>query len=239
MISSYDFSPKQIIYEDNHLLVVNKLPKQLVQGDKTNDLSLLELLKDYIKNTANKKGDVFLGLPHRLDRPCSGVVVYTKTSKSLERMNKIFREGTSEKIYWAITESQPPKIEDTLTNYLRKNEKQNKSYVVDSSIKDAKEAILKYKTICSSDRYTLLEIELITGRHHQIRCQLSNIGCSIKGDLKYGAKRSNKDGSINLHALSITFEHPVKKEKMQFIAQPPKDNLWDFFVKTTNMAFNK
>jgi len=236
MIYSYDFSPKQIIYEDNHLLIVNKLPKQLVQGDKTNDISLLELLKDYIKNTANKKGDVFLGLPHRLDRPCSGIVVYTKTSKSLERMNKIFREGAAEKIYWAITESKPPKENDTLIDYLKKNTKQNKSYIVDKKTKDAKEVKLKYKTICYSENYTLLEIELITGRHHQIRCQLSNIGCPIKGDLKYGAKRSNKDGSINLHALSITFEHPVKKEKMKFVANPPKDNLWDFFVKN-NWAF--
>ncbi len=231
---------QQIIYEDNHLLVINKQPKQLVQGDKTGDSPLLEELKKYIGITQNKPGNVFLGLTHRLDRPCSGVVVYAKTSKALERMNAIFRKGKATKKYLAVTESIPAEKASTLRHFLKKNEKQNKSYIVDEGTKEAKEAILNYLFLAKSDRYSLLEIELITGRHHQIRVQLSSIGCPIKGDLKYGAARSNKDGSIHLHAASIAFEHPVKRNIMKFSAFPPAgDALWTFFIKEHPLCVDK
>jgi 23S rRNA pseudouridine1911/1915/1917 synthase len=231
---------EQIIYEDNHLLVINKKPKQLVQGDKTGDSPLLEELREYIRISGKKPGNVFLGLTHRLDRPCSGVVVYAKTSKALERMNAIFREGKVSKTYWAVTESVPVDASATLMHFLKKNEKQNKSYVVDEETKEAKEAILKYLLLGNSDRYSLLGIELITGRHHQIRAQLSAAGCPIKGDLKYGASRSNKDGSIHLHAVSIAFEHPVKRNLMIFSAFPPAgDALWTFFMKEHPLCIDK
>ena len=230
----------QVIYEDNHLLVINKLPGQLVQGDKTGDSPLLEELREYIRVTASKPGNVFIGLTHRLDRPCSGVVVYAKTSKALERMNAIFREGELEKLYRTVTESAPKQKNGTLRHFLKKNEKQNKSYVFEEGERDAKEAILTYRHLSDTDRYSLLEVELITGRHHQIRAQLSAIGCVVKGDLKYGAARSNKDGSIHLHAHSISFIHPVKKERFRFTASPPsEDPLWKLFSQRHSLCADK
>lgn len=229
----------QVIFEDNHLLIVNKFPKQIVQGDKTGDISLLEHLREYIRVSANKPGKAFIGLTHRLDRPCSGVVVYVKTSKALERMNRIFREGKVSKKYLAVTENEPPVLSETLRHFLKKNEKQNKSYISDENSNESKEAILKYRLVQKSDRYSLLEIDLVTGRHHQIRAQLSHMGCPIRGDLKYGAARSNRDGSIHLHALSIAFIHPVRNELMKFTAMPPEeDSLWSFFFKNFTLCGN-
>lgn len=221
----------QILYEDNHLFIVNKRISDIVQGDKTGDESLDKKIKAFIKERDNKQGNVYLGLPHRLDRPVSGVVVYTKTSKALSRMNEIFREGRSEKIYWALVKNKPPEKEGELENYLRKNERQNKSFVVEKGTKGARLARLKYRLISSSDNYHLLEINLITGRHHQIRVQLSSIGCPVKGDLKYGFPRSNKNGGISLHARSISFIHPVKKEKLLVEAPPPQNDLFRHFNK--------
>jgi len=231
----------QIIFEDNHLLILNKRSGQLVQGDKTGDSPLLEELKTYVKQTYQKQGNVFIGLAHRLDRPCSGVVVFAKTSKALERMNAIFRDGEATKKYWAVSEVCPDIVNGTLQNFLQKNEKQNKSYIVEGPVKkDIKEAILHYTVLGKSERYFLIEIELITGRHHQIRAQLSGIGCPIKGDLKYGASRSNKDGSIHLHALSIQFIHPVKKEEIKITAFPPKqDTLWSLFLQHPGLSFDE
>ncbi len=219
-----------IIYEDNHLIIVNKECSELVQGDKTGDESLIDKLKDYIKHKYNKPGNVFLGLVHRLDRPTSGLVVFARTSKALARMNKLFKDKLVIKKYWAVVDNPPPKESDQLTHYLKKNEKQNKSYVVSKSEPKAKKAILNYKLLKSSHRYYLLEIELLTGRHHQIRAQLNAIGCKIKGDMKYGFPRSNKNGGISLHARYLEFEHPVRKSILKFTAQPPEDNLWDFFL---------
>lgn len=235
---------EQIVFEDNHLLILNKLPKQLVQGDKTEDLSLVDYLKNYLKISANKPGNVFLGLTHRLDRPCSGIVVYAKTSKALERMNTIFREKQIKKTYWAVTENPPEQTDGNLKHWLKKNEKMNKSFLTEPNAKESKLAELNYSLKTKSDKYTLLEVELVTGRHHQIRAQLAAIGCPIKGDLKYGAKRSNKDGSIHLHAYSIEFLHPVKKELMRFTAMPPDESLWNFFSSTIefpdeNLIINK
>jgi 23S rRNA pseudouridine1911/1915/1917 synthase len=231
---------RRIIYEDNHLLIVNKMPGELVQGDKTGDSPLLEDLREYIRQSADKQGNVFMGLTHRLDRPCSGVVVFAKTSKALERMNAIFREGLAEKIYWAVSEFTPDPPDGTLTHFLKKNEKQNKSYVVDKGTPGSKEAVLHYKLLQTSDRYALSEIQLITGRHHQIRVQLSVSGWPVKGDLKYGASRSNKDGSVHLHAFSLSFIHPVKKQKMRFTAFPPvQDSLWKFFMQNCSESMNK
>jgi len=231
---------KRIIYEDNHLLIVNKLPGELVQGDKTGDSPLLEDLREYIRLSAAKPGNVFMGLTHRLDRPCSGVLVFAKTSKALERMNEIFREGLAEKIYWAVTEVTPAPFSGTLVHSLKKNEKQNKSYIVDKGTAGSKEAVLHYKHLQTGDRYALSEIQLITGRHHQIRAQLSASGWPVKGDLKYGASRSNKDGSVHLHALSLTFTHPVKKERMRFTAFPPAmDVLWQFFMHKCTGSVDK
>ncbi len=221
---------EQIIYQDNHLLVLNKMPGQLVQCDKTGDFSLIELSKEYIKQKEQKPGNVFLGSIHRLDRPCSGIVVYAKTSKALSRMNEIFREKQSIKTYLAATESCPKILNGTIENWLKKNEKLNKSFVVDKNTKDAKLAVLDYECIGSSDKYSLIKINLKTGRHHQIRVQLSNIDCPIKGDIKYGAKRNNRDLSIHLHAWKLKFIHPVTKEEIEFVAKPPDDALWNYFV---------
>lgn len=218
-----------IIYEDNHIIVINKRPSQIVQGDKTGDETLPDMIKTYLKKKYNKPGDVFCGVVHRLDRPTSGVLIYARTSKALSRLSVAFKERQTHKKYWAIVEQCPKEKEGVLKNYLWKNEKQNKSYVVDASRVNSKLAELKYKLLLSSDKYHLLEIELYTGRHHQIRCQLANIGCHIKGDLKYGSKRSNSDGSICLHARSLTIIHPTKKEEMTFVAPVPEDNLWIFF----------
>ena len=219
----------EILYEDNHIIVVNKRPSQIVQGDKTGDEPLSELLKNYIKQRDNKPGNVFLGVVHRLDRPVSGVTVFAKTSKALSRLNEMFRAGEVTKRYWALVKHAPKKAHDSLTHYLVRNEKQNKSYAYDKEVKDGKEARLAYTLIGKSDNYTLLEVQLFTGRHHQIRCQLSKIGSPIKGDLKYGSERSNPDGSISLHARYVEFIHPVKKETIKIIAPVPNDALWKYF----------
>jgi len=213
----------QILYEDNHIIAVNKSSGEIVQGDKTGDTPLSETLKAYIKQKYNKPGEVFLGVPHRLDRPTSGVVLFARTSKALVRLNEMFKDhNTMHKTYWALVQGAPQSPAGRLENYLVRNEAQNKSYIAKPGAKDAKQAILTYKTIAKGDHYTLLEVELLTGRHHQIRCQLAAIGCPIKGDLKYGAKRSNPDGSICLHARQITFVHPVRKEPVTIIAPAPE-----------------
>ena len=220
-----------ILYEDNHIISINKQPSEIVQGDKTGDMPLTEKIKTYLKEKYNKPGNVFVGLAHRLDRPTSGVLVLARTSKALVRLNKMFQENEIQKTYWAVVNKKPPKQTDTLTNFLKKNQKQNKSYVYEKQVKGVKEASLTYELIANSDNFYLLEIKMHTGRHHQIRTQLAHIGCQIKGDLKYGFPRSNKDASIHLHARKISFIHPVSKQKISIIAEPPKDNLWDFFVK--------
>ena len=229
-----------VLHEDNHTIVVNKKPSEIVQGDKTGDEPMPEKIKRYLKEKYDKPGNVFCGVVHRLDRPTSGAIVFARTSKALERLNKQFRDKETNKIYWAVVETKPSKKQERLVNWLQKNEKQNKSYVVDGSKnKDAKEAILTYRLLSSSDKYHLLEITLETGRHHQIRCQLANIGCIIKGDLKYGAKRSNKDGSIHLHARSLQFTHPTSLEEINVIAPVPNDPLWQFFEKEVSSKSNK
>jgi len=209
------------------LLVVNKRPGDIVQGDKTGDKPLSEVAKEYIATKYNKPGAVFLGVVHRLDRPTSGIVVFARTSKALSRLNKLFSERETEKVYWAVVENAPPNTEEKLIHFMKRNQKQNKSYAHEKEVPESKKAILSYKLIRSLDNYFLLEVELETGRHHQIRSQLAAIGCYIKGDLKYGAKRSNKDGSIHLHARSLTFVHPVKKEELTITADPPQDAIWN------------
>lgn len=222
---------QRIIYEDNHLIAVNKAPGEIVQGDKTGDEPLSETLKLYLKEKYAKPGNVFVGVPHRLDRPVSGIALFAKTSKSLERLNEMFRNGQTHKTYLAIVANKPQLPQGELTHFLTRNEKQNKSYASITPKEGAKEARLGYRLIASSDRYHLLQIILYTGRHHQIRCQLAAIGCPIKGDLKYGAPRSNPDGSISLHARSLNFIHPVKKEPVTIIAPLPNDNLWQSFTE--------
>ena len=211
-----------IIYEDNHLIAINKKSGDLVQADKTNDLTLIDKIKSYIKKKYNKKGNVFLGVIHRLDRPTSGIVIFAKTSKALKRMNELFKNKLIKKIYLAIVEKPPPEISGTLINNLTKNNKKNKSFVT----KEGKKSILFYKMIRKTNNYYLLELTPKTGRHHQIRTQLSNIGSIIKGDLKYGAKRNNLDGSICLHAYKLEFLHPVKNERISLIAETPKSKIW-------------
>ena len=220
----------QVLYEDNHLIVINKRVGDIVQGDKTGDKPLSEVVKEYLKDKYNKPGEVFLGVTHRLDRPTSGIVVFAKTSKALERLNKMFREKNIEKTYWALVEGHPDPGEGTLTHYLRKNPKNNKSSAFAKESADTKKAVLHFKTLLNLDRYTLLEINLETGRHHQIRCQLSVNGYPIKGDLKYGCKRSNKDGGIHLHAAKIKFIHPVKKEELIIKAMAPQEELWEICI---------
>lgn len=225
-------TPLEVLYEDNHIIIVNKKTGDIVQGDKTGDKPLSEVISEYLSEKYNKPGRAFVGIVHRLDRPVSGVVLFAKTSKGLSRMNDIVKERRIQKRYWAIVLNAPPKEEDTLVNYLYKNEKQNKSYVADESHTGALRAELKYRLIASSDRYHLLEVELHTGRHHQIRVQLSHIGCIIKGDVKYGAGRTNPDGSIGLHARLLAFEHPVSHLPISVIAKVPDDSLWRFFEET-------
>ena len=215
-----------ILFEDNHLLIINKRPGELSQLDKTGDNSVLEKYKLYLKKKHKKKGNVFLGLVNRLDRPTSGVLILAKTSKALSRMNKMLVERKILKKYIAVVEKKPIRKKNTLINFLKKNQKQNKSYIVDETTKDSKKAILHYTTLKELDNYSLLEISLETGRHHQIRVQLSNIGCSIKGDLKYGSKRSNSDKSICLHANEISFIHPVSKNEIKIKANTPQNNIW-------------
>lgn len=216
----------QILYEDNHIIVVSKTSGEIVQGDKTGDKTLCDSVKEYIKEKYAKPGNVFLGIAHRLDRPVSGIVIFAKTSKALSRLNNMFRDGEVHKLYWAITQNMPQREEDTLTHWIVRNEKQNKSYAYDREKPGSKKAMLHYKVISSTDNYTLLAVNLMTGRHHQIRCQLSAIGCPIKGDLKYGSRRSNNDGSISLHARKVEFVHPVSKQPMCIEAPVPDDRLW-------------
>jgi 23S rRNA pseudouridine1911/1915/1917 synthase len=220
----------RILLEDNHLIIVNKLPSEIVQGDKTGDQPLSELLKEYIKEKYDKPGDVFLGVVHRIDRPVSGAVVFARTSKALSRMTDLIRKREIKKTYWAIVKNRPPEDEATLTHFLSRNEAKNKSFVSKSDVNGAKEAILSYKNLAKSNDYFLLEVNLETGRHHQIRAQLAAIGCPIKGDLKYGFARSNPDASISLHARSVEFIHPIQKEPVLVIADPPDDPLWNFFL---------
>lgn len=224
LISSKD--NLQILHEDNHIIVVNKRVGDIVQGDKTGDKPLSEVVKEYIKEKYNKPGDVFLGVVHRLDRPTTGIVVFAKTSKALERLNTMFSTRETKKTYWAIVKNQPPKTEDTLTHFLKRNPKNNTSKAHLKEVPESKKAILDYKIIQKLDNYYVLEINLHTGRHHQIRAQLTAIGCPIKGDLKYGFDRSNQDGGIHLHARKLTFIHPVSKENIEIIAPTPNEVLW-------------
>ena len=216
-----------VLYEDNHIIAVNKTCNEIVQGDKTGDTPLSEIVKAYIKDKYNKPGEVFLGVTHRLDRPTSGVVLFARTSKALTRLNEMFKSHEQiKKTYWAIVQGCPKVPEARLENYLTRNETLNKSFIAKPGAKEAKLAVLTYKTLVKGEHYTLLEINLETGRHHQIRCQLAAIGCPVKGDLKYGAKRSNPDGGISLHARQIEFIHPVKKEPICITAPVPNDSLW-------------
>ncbi|WBU88853.1 RluA family pseudouridine synthase [Cellulophaga omnivescoria] len=217
----------QVLYEDNHLIAINKRVGDIVQGDKTGDAPLSDIVKAYIKEKYNKPGNVYLGVAHRLDRPTTGIVVFAKTSKALPRLNKLFAEKDAKKTYWAVVKQQPKKQKDTLVNWLKRNTKQNKSYANIKEVPDSKKAILDYTVIKKLENYYLLEINLQTGRHHQIRSQLSGIGCPIKGDLKYGFNRSNQDGGIHLHARKLSFIHPVKKEPLEITAPLPKDPIWD------------
>ena len=221
----------KVLYEDNHIIVINKAAGEIVQGDKTGDKSLCDTMKAYIKEKYAKPGNVFIGLPHRLDRPVSGIVVFAKTSKALERLNNMFRVGEVKKIYWAITKNKPLVAEGELSHWILRNEKMNKSFAYRKEVDGSKHALLNYRTLTSSDNYTLIEVELKTGRHHQIRCQLSAMGCPIKGDLKYGAKRSNPDGSISLHARYVEFVHPVSKQPIKITAPVPNDRLWQSFER--------
>jgi 23S rRNA pseudouridine1911/1915/1917 synthase len=217
----------QVLFEDNHIVIVNKRAGDITQGDKTGDKPLSEVVKEYIKDKYNKPGDVFLGVVHRLDRPTSGIIIFARTSKSLERVNKMLRDKTIHKTYWAVVKNHPNKEKDTLINYLRKNPKNNKSTAYTKEIEGSKKAVLHYTVLKKLDNYSLIEIDLETGRHHQIRTQLSTIGSPIKGDLKYGFDRSNKDGSIHLHARKIKFTHPVSKELINITAPTPKEVIWN------------
>ena len=216
----------KVVYEDNHIIIVDKCSGEIVQGDKTGDKPLSETVKEYIKQKYNKPGNVFLGVVHRLDRPVSGLVVFAKTSKALSRLNDMFRTGDVHKTYWAIVKRRDIAMEGTLTDWLTRNERQNKSYAHEREVPGAKKAVLKYKVRAVADNYMLIEVTLLTGRHHQIRCQLSHMGCPIKGDLKYGAPRSNPDGSISLLSRRVEFVHPVSKENIVAYADVPDDRLW-------------
>ena len=218
-----------VVYEDNHIIVVNKTASEIVQGDKTGDTPLSETVKEYLKVKYNKPGNVFIGVTHRLDRPVSGLVVFAKTSKALSRLNDMFRLGEVKKTYWAVVKERPKDLEGELIHWMVRNEKQNKSYAYDTEKPNSKKAILRYKLIGHSQNYHLLEVDLQTGRHHQIRCQLAKMGCPIKGDLKYGSPRSNPDGSICLHARRVRFIHPVSKEMIDLTAPLPAGNLWNGF----------
>ena len=216
----------KVVYEDNHIIIVNKHSGEIVQGDKTGDKPLSETVKEYIKQKYNKPGNVFLGVVHRLDRPVSGLVVFAKTSKALSRLNDMFRTGDVHKTYWAVVKRRDIAMEGTLTDWLTRNERQNKSYAHEREVPGAKKAVLKYKVRAVADNYMLIEVTLLTGRHHQIRCQLAHMGCPIKGDLKYGAPRSNPDGSISLLSRRVEFVHPVSKENIVAYADVPDDRLW-------------
>ncbi len=217
----------QVLYEDNHLIVINKRVGDIVQGDKTGDTPLSDVVKQYLKEKYNKPGNVYLGVVHRLDRPTSGIVLFAKTSKALPRLNKMFADGSTQKTYWAIVKNPPEKETDTLVHWMVRNPKQNKSYAHSKEVPESKKAILEYNVLQQLNNYFLLEIDLKTGRHHQIRAQLAAMGCWIKGDLKYGADRSNTDGGIHLHARRLQLQHPVTKEILTFTAPPPEDPVWD------------
>lgn len=218
-----------VLYEDNHIIIVNKRSSDLVQGDGTGDEPLDAVVRRYLKEKYNKPGDVFLGVVHRLDRPVSGCVVYARTSKALSRLSELFRTREVKKTYWAIVSDRPPAEEGVLISYLKKNEKQNKSYVYDKEVKGSKQAELSYRLLAHSERFYLLEVDLYTGRHHQIRAQLAAAGCPIKGDLKYGSQRSNEGGGISLHSRRVSFMHPVKKEEIITQAPLPDDKTWRLF----------
>ena len=218
-----------VVYEDNHIIVVNKTASEIVQADKTGDTPLSETVKQYLKEKYQKPGNVFLGVTHRLDRPVSGLVIFAKTSKALTRLNEMFRAGEVKKTYWAVVKNAPKESEGELVHFLVRNEKQNKSYAYDKEVPNSKKAVLDYRLIGRSENYYLLEVDLKTGRHHQIRCQLAKMGCPIKGDLKYGSPRSNPDGSICLHARRVRFVHPVSKELIELKAPLPEGNLWQGF----------
>lgn len=221
----------RVIYEDNHIIAVDKASGEIVQGDKTGDTPLSDTLKAYVKEKYQKPGNVFIGVVHRLDRPVSGIVVFARTSKALARLNEMFRTGDVHKTYWAIVQGSPAKSQATLTHWLTRNEKQNKSYAHPCKVAGAKQAVLDYRVLTQGERYSLLEVHLHTGRHHQIRCQLAAIGCPIKGDLKYGAHRSNADGSISLHARRVEFVHPVSKREISIEDPVPCDSLWESLCK--------
>ena len=218
-----------VVYEDNHIIVVNKTASEIVQADKTGDMPLSETVKQYLKEKYQKPGNVFLGVTHRLDRPVSGLVIFAKTSKALTRLNEMFRAGEVKKTYWAVVKNAPKESEGELVHFLVRNEKQNKSYAYDKEVPNSKKAVLDYRLIGRSENYYLLEVDLKTGRHHQIRCQLAKMVCPIKGDLKYGSPRSNPDGSICLHARRVRFVHPVSKELIELKAPLPEGNLWKGF----------
>ena len=218
-----------VVYEDNHIIVVNKTASEIVQADKTGDTPLSETVKQYLKEKYQKPGNVFLGVTHRLDRPVSGLVIFAKTSKALTRLNEMFRAGEVKKTYWAVVKNAPKESEGELVHFLVRNEKQNKSYAYDKEVPNSKKAVLDYRLIGRSENYYLLEVDLKTGRHHQIRCQLAKMECPIKGDLKYGSPRSNPDGSICLHARRVRFVHPVSKELIELKAPLPEGNLWKGF----------
>lgn len=225
-----DFTGDQIVYEDNHIIVVNKKSSQIVQGDKTGDMCLADQIKNFLKIKYGKPGNVYCGVVHRLDRPVSGLVIFAKTDKALSRLTQQIKDRKIRKIYWAVVKNRPPKDEGILVNYLVRNEKQNKSYIVPEGTHGAKEAVLQYRVLSESEGgYWLLEVELHTGRHHQIRAQLAGMGCPIKGDLKYGFPRSNPDGSISLHSRKITLVHPVRKEEMQWIGDVPQGSVFEIF----------
>ena len=219
-----------VLYEDNHLIAVKKLSGEIIQSDQTGDTTLTEKVKDYIKKKYKKPGEVFLGIIHRLDRPVGGVIIFARTSKALKRMNELFREKKIKKEYWAIVEEKPPLEEEQLINWLKKNQDKNRSRAYEKEVKGSKKAILSYQLVGRSKNYFYLKINPLTGRHHQIRVQLSFIGCRIKGDVKYGAKRTNKDGGIHLFAKSLSFVHPIKKELLEISANPPIDPLWNEFL---------
>lgn len=223
----------RILYEDNHIIIINKLPSEIVQGDKTGDMPLSDLVKAYIAQKYGKPGNVFLGVVHRIDRPVSGAVIFARTSKALTRLNAMLQKRELDKRYWAVVKNTPPQKEGTLVSHLQKNEKQNKSYPVKEESPNSKRAELKYTLLAESRDYNLLEVELITGRHHQVRAQLAEMGCPIKGDLKYGFDRSNPDASIHLHARFLRFNHPVKQDPISITAPVPDDKLWKYFEQET------
>lgn len=224
----------RVLYEDNHLLIINKLPSEIVQGDKTGDIPLSEVVREYIRVKYDKPGNAFLGVVHRLDRPVSGAVIFARTSKGLTRLNQMLRERAIKKTYWAVVKNLPTPPDGHLIHYMVRNEQQNKSYCFDVERKNSSRAELDYRFIGKSERYFLIEVDLQTGRHHQIRAQLAQIGCPIKGDLKYGFDRSNPGGFIHLHARSVSFEHPVSKVRINVLAPPPPDPVWDFFKDVTS-----